>query len=108
MPENYPSLPPGEKYFLLTSPSIEPWLAMTTHVACAAYSSRTTQYRGPENDPQLAAAAPHASFPGLDARELPLSAAGGEVFSLDIPFYRTRLARATRPPIQNIIKTWIA
>ncbi len=27
---------------------------------------------------------------GLDARELPLSAAEGEVFSLDIPFYRTR------------------
>ncbi len=24
MPENYPSLPPGVKYFLLTSPSIEP------------------------------------------------------------------------------------
>jgi hypothetical protein len=27
---------------------------------------------------------------GLDARELPLSAAEGKVFSLDIPFYRTR------------------
>ena len=33
----------------------------------------------------------HASInQGLDARELPLSAAEGEVFSLDIPFYRTR------------------
>jgi hypothetical protein len=29
---------------------------------------------------------------GLDARERPLSAAEGKVFSLDIPFYRTDLS----------------
>ena len=33
---------------------------------------------------------PPAQHKGLDARELPLFAAKGEVFSLDIPFYRTR------------------
>ncbi len=32
---------------------------------------------------------------GLDARELPLSAAEGEVFSLDIPFYRAALTEDT-------------
>ena len=40
---------------------------------------------------QLLTSATKHDEKGLDVRELPAAPAQGEVFSLDIPFYRTRI-----------------
>src|SRR5438445_11251924 len=72
----------------LESP-IEPWLAHCRHAACRrSRTARRTQQLMDRDTAQRSTTEPHT---GLDVRHLPSpSPCGrGEVFSLDIPFYRT-------------------
>ncbi len=51
MPENYPSLPPGVKYFLLTSPSIEPGVLRLAQLRANSFcSKRRLHHRSPPRE----------------------------------------------------------
>ena len=55
------------------------------------------QSREPDDEPKPAAGSTEAESKGLDAKRTISSPAEGEVFSLDIPFYRTRGAFSLPP-----------
>src|ERR1700693_3466683 len=68
---------------------IEPWLAICQPAACRreARTEPRNTHDDPNPDPRSGTL---AAAEGLDVRKKPSSKKEGEVFFLDIPFYRTR------------------
>ena len=75
---------------------IEPWLALRPPLGLCSFSTerrRSVDVKTTSEPRIYATRQPQ----GLDVRELPLFPAKGEVFSLDIPFYRTRRSWTRQP-----------
>ena len=83
---------------------IEPWLAHRHHSACRRSGTARRTQRLMDRDPAQCQGSRTQPHTGLDVRKITPSCGKGELFSLDIPFYRTR--RCGIPPPKTSFEPW--